>query len=330
MAVRRPLKSITGGLQEMTDSELEYLSYMARVAFANHQVASGSNAYGAVYVSSSGGTSIGSLDDTKRTQGVSSTGDGGYTGGDGDAGYGPDEGESGEGPPTSHDEGDYPATPSTGTTTATTYNYRQNQDNPSEASNNLYDSASYLVYDSDMVKVEGVENNIADTIITDCLTAMKDGDEVGSFRIATSTPDSGGAGTWEDRGTFYIDTTYSGTQNTYKLYLKKSLTTPPGSAINPVGWNSSGHLRQRGIGAADTLIVDILCHVLKRKYTSHLKYEVVSSNVSARNRGTIVDTRLNSQTTSYHAPGSDQYITKSTPSGSAVAHATKYFLIGAS
>ena len=40
-----------------------------------------------------------------------------------------------------------------------------------------------------------------DEIITQCITDMYSGDEVGSYGVSTSAPSSGGAGTWVDCGT---------------------------------------------------------------------------------------------------------------------------------
>lgn len=333
MAVRRPLKSITGGIQEFSDSELEYLSYQTRVAYATY-LYDNSAGYGAIYVGSTGlggEVNIGSHSDTKKTQQVSSDGDGGFTGGDSDAGHGPDEGEAGTGPPTSHDPGDYPAAPGVGSTTVTSYTYSQEQAEPSTPSASDFDSYGYIINESaGTLRVEHDEQNIYDTFLTACINEMRNtdgnGDEVGTYRISTSAPSSGGAGTWSDMGSWFVDTTYSGTQATYKLWLKRSLTTVPGTDTMPLV-KSGTNLQQKANEASSDLIQQVLLPILQRKITESLAYTVTSTNVTARNRGTFNDTRLNSDTTTYQTGPGDTYRTFSTPSGSATNHSTKYLLI---
>lgn len=335
MAIRRPFKSISTGLQEFSDSELEYLSYQTRVAFANYLV-SNTTGYGAVYVASSGDVSIGSHTDTKKTQQVSSDGDGGFTGNDSDAGHGPDEGHdpnpAGNAPSSSHDPGDYPAAPGTSTTTVSTYNYRQDQNEPSYPSDANLTDHSYLVSTSaGILQCEIVEQNFLDTLITSCVTEMRNtdgnGDEVGTYRISINAPVSGGAGTWTEIENFYVDSTYSGTASTYKLWVKRSLDTAPGTDVMPMTKGSGSNIQQAVNEAGNPIITDILLPILQRRIANDLTYTVTSSNVAARNRGTIIDTRLNSDTTSYQTGPGDTYRTFSTPSGSGFAYSTKYFLI---
>ena len=121
MAVRRPLKQISGGLQELSDSNLERLTYLTQVAFATY-LKNNTTGYGAVYVSGSGDTSIGSMTDTRATVQTAS-GSGGFSGQSG-----LDSGSPDTGAPTStnsHDTGDYPTAPGVGSENVTTYNYRQ-------------------------------------------------------------------------------------------------------------------------------------------------------------------------------------------------------------
>ena len=334
MATRRPLKSISTGLQEFSDSELEYISYQTRVAFANYVVAN-KTGYGAVYVASTGNVALGSHTDTKKTQQVSSDGDGGFTNGAADAGYGPDEGydpnPAGNAPSSSHNPGDYPAAPGTGSTTVTTYNYRQNQNEPSYPSDANLTDYSYMVSASaGTLQVETTEQNFLDTIITACVAEMRNtdgnGDEVGTYRISTSAPVSGGAGTWTEIENFYVDTTYSGTASTYKLWVKRSLTTVPGTDVMPVV-KSGSNIGQIGNESGSTLYTNILLPILQRRIANDLTYTLTSTNVTARSRGTIIDTRLNSDTTTYETGPGDTYRTYSTPSGSGYAYSTKYFLI---
>ena len=250
MATRRPLKSISTGLQELSDSELEYISYQTRVAFATY-VSTNTAGWGAVYVGSTGlggEVSLGSHTDTKKTQQVSSDGNGGFTTDATDAGYGPDEGfdpnPAGNSPSSSHDPGDYPAAPGTGSTTVTSYAYSQEQGEPNYPSDSDLTDYSYMISASaGSLQVETQEQNFLDTIITDCVAKMRNtdgnGDEVGTYRISTTAPVSGGAGTWTEIENFFVDTTYSGTASTYKLWVKSSLDTAPAKALARLGHPSS-------------------------------------------------------------------------------------------
>lgn len=313
MATRRPLLGDASGLRELTDAQINYIQYELRSAFATY-LKDNTTGYGAVYVGGSGNTTIGSFSDTKRTQGASSVGDGGYTGGGADAGYGPSS--------------DYPAIPSTGTTTVATYTYRQNQNEPTAVSNTTHESDGYLVHSSGGdIAIESTEANILDTIITGCLTEMRTGDMVGTYKVSTSNPDTND--TWDDLGTFFVDTIYTGTNGTYKLWLKRDEQNGnPYTAVEVAGWhNSDGDIINRSTAEGSNLINNILLPCLQRRISESLIYEISSSQGTGNlARGTIFDTRLGSQTTEYvtNAP-SDTYQTFSTPSGSVVANATNYF-----
>ena len=338
MAVRRPLKKITGGLQELSDSNLERLTYLTQVAFATY-LKNNTNGYGAVYVSNSGDTAIGSMTDTRATVQTAS-GSGGFSGQSGLDSESPDEGSSGEGPPTSHDTGDYPTAPGVGSEDVTTYYYRQDQNEPSAPSDATYNSDGYLVYSATgELRTENSETNILDTIVTAAVTQMTSstGDNVGTYRVSASAPSVGGAGTWDYISTWFVDTNYPTTTNTtYKLWLKRNLDSAPGTAAAPVEHYSGGEVRELAMASTDNLFVNVLLPILQRRIVDSLKYEVVSTNVTSRNRGSFTDTQLTGATTSYSpAPPfgttgpSDTYTTTSTPSGSAGNLTTKHLLIGA-
>tara|TARA_A100001201_G_scaffold111290_1_gene95246 strand:- start:492 stop:1478 length:987 start_codon:yes stop_codon:yes gene_type:complete len=325
MATRRPLLGVSTGLKELTDAQIDYIQYELRSAYATY-LKNNTTGYGAVYVGGSGNTTIGSFSDTKRTQGASSVGDGGYTGGGADAGYGPDS--------------DYPAIPSTGTTTVATYTYRQNQNEPSAVTNTVYDADSYLVHATGGdIAIESTEANILDTILTGCISAMKSGDQVGTYRVSTTDPDEDDI--WDDMGTFFVDTTYSGygegvADTTYKLWLKRDREDGnPYTAVEVAGWHSAhGDVINRSTAEGSNLINNVLLPCLQRRIADSLKYEVsdtVSGTVAFR-RGLFQDTRLGSETAIYNhpqdpaeEPPSDTYQTLSIPSGSAVVNASKYF-----
>ena len=331
MAVRRPLKQISGGLQELSDSNLERLTYLTQVAFATY-LKNNTTGYGAVYVSNSGDTSIGSMTDTRATVQTSS-GSGGFSGQSGLDSGSPDMGVAGSGPPTSHDTGDYPTAPGVGSENVTTYNYRQDQNEPSAPSDATYNNDGYLVYSATgELRTENSETNILDTIVTAAVTEMtsSSGDHVGTYRVSASAPSVGGAGTWDDLGSWFVDTNYPSTTNTtYKLWLKRNLSSAPGTAAAPVEHHSGGEVRELAMASTDNLFVNVLLPILQRRIVDSLKYEVVTSNVSSRNRGSFTDTQLTGATTSFAPVSGDTYTTTSTPSGSAGNLTTKYLLIGA-
>lgn len=333
MALNRPLKGYSGGLKELTDDEISYIEYELRVAYATY-LATNTTGYGAVYVGGTGNITIGSFTDTKRTQGVSATGSGGYSGQTGLDDDSPDEGSSGTGPPTSHDTGDYPTAVATGTTNVTSYTYRQNQNEPNEPTATVYGDDSYLVgiqVTAGTLGVEGDDADIFTTILEGAIAEMRTGDEVGTYRVSTSDPSS--TDTWDDMGTFFIDTNYDGTVATYKLWLKRSLSGGnPGTSTEIAGWDDGegkDHIINRSASSTSNLVVNVLLPLLQRRITESLKYEVVDTEVAARSRGAINDNRLDGTTTSYQhvAPPTDTYTTTTTPSGSNAIHATKYFQI---
>ena len=334
MATRRPLLGVSTGLKELTDAQIDYIQYELRSAYASY-LATNTTGYGAVYVGGTGNTTIGSFTDTKRTQGASATGSGGYSGQSGLDSSSPDEGSSGAGPPTSHDTGDYPPVPSTGTTNVTTYTYRQNQNEPDAVTNTVYDADSYLVHATGGdIAIESTEANILDTILTGCISAMKSGDQVGTYKVSTTDPDEDDI--WDDMGAFFVDTTYSGTVSTYKLWLKRDREDGnPYTAVEVAGWHSAhGDVINRSAAEGSNLINNVLLPCLQRRIADSLKYEVsdTQSSTVAFRRGYFIDTRLADETTSYSpAPPfgttgpSDTYQTFSTPSGSGSVHAGKHF-----
>lgn len=324
----RPLKiNGTSGLKQMSDADLDRLQYNLRKRYAsflayyhtsssgvnaaNGQTSSGTGPAGALNVGSvSGWTSIGSATDTASTQ-QSATQDRNNSGGD-----------------------DYPAFPGLGTTTVSTYAYHQNQSastlGTAFAANDQY---SYLKFISPATlrTATGYNDDFFDEIITQCLTDMYSGDEVGSYRVSTSAPSSGGAGTWTDCGTWHADTTYSAGTTTHKLWVKTALDTPPGTDIKPVMWNGTlikevASIDETGAYQATSFVDQALIPALINKVAaSKIKYEVVTSDPGgSSNRGSFTDTRQTTelQEQSFSDP---TYTSTSTPSGAASAQAT-YFL----
>lgn len=293
----RPLKiDGTAGLQEMSDGDLDRLCYYLRVAFANVLQSGG---HGSVNVGGSG-TTIGSMSDTSRTQRVNT-------------------GSSTQ-----------PA-PGTGTETDATFTYKQIRTGPNSPTDNTLNTQGFQIIDGTSGTIGATEAQIAATVISQTIQDMRVGDEVGTYRVSTTNP---GGGTWVNMGTWFTDTTYTGT-TTYKLWLKTAHTSVPGSNVYPVSaeYPSLG-LREVNITTASNLVQNILLPILQRDLLSNnsLRYNQQVTQVSGVARGTISDTRLSSTTNTQNNPpagtdpgGSDVYQTFSTPSGSAANHEVHFF-----
>ena len=168
-----------------------------------------------------------------------------------------------------------------------------------------------------------VEADLLDTLATHCLTEMLSGDEVGTYRVATSDP---GGGTWSDKGTWFTDTYYGATKATYKLYLKTANTTEPSSPDNYIRWDSTNseiQLESSTNASTNKLVNDVYLQVLYRR---HLLYNVSTTN-SGTNRGTFYDKIYNSYTNSLSGPSGGVYTRTYTPSGSLVDNGGPYYFI---
>ena len=319
----RPLKiNGTSGLKQMTDGELDRIQYNLRIRYASFlrywhtssgvnaaggQTTSGNGPGGALNVGSvSGWTSIGSATDTISTQ-QTATNPRNNSGGD-----------------------DYPASPGIGSSTVTTYAYYQNR-----AATNLgtsfsgNDQYSYLKFISPATlrTASNYATDFFDEIITQCITDMGTGDEVGSYRVSTSAPSSGGAGTWVDCGTFHSDTTYSAGTTTHKLWLKTALDSVPGSDVKPVMWSGSvikevASITETGSWQATSFMDQSLVPALITRLSSqNLQYSV--GTTASNSRGSFTDTRQTGSTdaSSFSDP---TYTIVSTPSGSASTQTTNF------
>ena len=293
----RPLRiDGTAGLQEMSDADLDRLCYYLRVSFANVLQSGG---HGSVNVGGSG-TTFGSMSDTSRTQRVNT---GSNT----------------------------QAAPGTGTETDASFTYKQIITGPSSPSDNTLNTEGFQIIDSTSGTIAATEAQIAATVISQTIQDMRSGDEVGTYRVSTSNP---GGGTWVNMGTWFTDTTYSGT-TTYKLWLKTAHTSVPGSNVYPVSaeYPAVG-LREVNITTSSNLVQNILLPVLQRDLLSNnsLRYNQQVTQVSGVARGTISDTRLSGTSDTQSNPpagtdpgGGDVYKTFSTPSGSAANHNVQIF-----
>ena len=295
-----PLK-YDGDLREFSTAERNRLSYLLRVAYSDHLNA-GSSAQGSIYVANSGNTSIGSLVDHRSTAQINTRARN-FSGG-----------------------ADYPSYPSLGTSSIATYNYRQNRNTVTAPSNSVLDDDNYVyIFNTSHIRVAG-QTEVINSIVDHAITQLRTGDEVGSYRISTSAPSSGGAGTWTDKGTWFQNTTYSAGTTTYKLWLKRSLGSVPGTAAQPLRKRSDNNLQQSSIATSGDLIQNVLLPIMINRglsATSNLRYNVGSGTV---NRGQFKDTKQTGSTTSQGRGGtapvfggqsSNNYWRTRVPSGSA-------------
>ena len=291
-------------LQDMSTSDLERLTYYLQVAFAAQLNASGD---GYIFVGS-GATTIGSAADTSATQQTNQTARG--------INDGVIQG--------------FPSHPGIGVETDTSYSYQQDRTTPSAVSSANFNLNGMLFYDSGNDELEpfSTEAQLADVITNQAITNMRTGDEVGSYRVATSEPSSGGAGTYVDKGTWFADTTFSAGTTTFKLWLKTALDSVPGSDIFPVGLDSdgsgtpTGNIHQRLITDNGRLIQTVLLPALTRKMSSGLYYGVGTS-INGINRGAFTDTKQTGTTNTTSLAGGF-YKSISTPSGTASTVNTYY------
>ena len=291
----RPLRiDGTAGLIEMSDADLDKLCYRLRRAYADQLNANGN---GSLNVGGSG-TTIGSASDTSRTQRVN----------------------------TGSNTQPYPGT---STETDASFTYKQNRNIPSSPSSTTLNNDGFVIIDGTSGVISATESQIVSTIITQTITDMRTGDEVGTYRISTSNP---GGGTWVNKGTWFTDTTYSGS-TTYYLWLKTLNSTSPGTDIYPLGIDGTLGLKELFISVSSNLVQNVLLPILTRNMANDLYYQVSTSS-SSINRGAFLDTRLSSTSNTQSNPPagtnpgpSDVYRSFSTPSGSAATFQNYYLIL---
>ncbi len=174
------------------------------------------------------------------------------------------------------------------------------------------------------------ETDLRDTLVTHCITQMLTGDEVGSYRIATSAPNtaSGVSGGWVDKGRFFLDTIYgNASYNDYKLWLKTANTTEPSSPDNYCRWDSTNNEIQlessTDYSATSKFITDCYLTILKRR---HPLYNVSTTN-SGTHRGTFEDKKYASTTDTLSGPSGGVYTRTYTPSGSMTDASGPYYFV---
>ena len=290
----RPLYYDGFDLRTMSSSQADRVVYYLQVAYANQLDAAGD---GAIYTASSGGVSIGSALDTSSTvqdATQAAPSDDGIT-------------------------QTYPAYPGIGAETDTTYYYRQNVSWPNFPSNSELDSASYLALSGTDIQIANT-SGILLSIISQALSTLKS-NYVGSYYVSATAPVLGGAGTWSDKGTWFVDSRYNDVGNTtYKLWLKKSLTTIPGSTNYLPLYLSNNDLKTvQAFNENHFMIQDVLLPALTRRLTDStldLRYEIVSGAQPAGYRGDFLDTKYNQASNTQFATGTglnEVYTSRSTP-----------------
>ncbi len=295
MAERHPFyfngSSSSFSLRKMTDAQLASLRYQLRVAYAS---VLNSNGNGRLYTG--GSNNVGQAHSTERTYAQNNQ-TRNYNAGDGE---------------------DWPGYPSTGTMTRSTTTFTQTRNNasfPSDANLRdygwLYWQGSTTAFN---MRVISSEQDFVDTILTDTISEAYNGDEVGTYRVSTSSPGSG----WTSKGAVFTNTIYNNnSQTTWYLYLRTSASDPGGGQY-PIGYN--GGFKRRATGSGDSLIQTLLLPMLHRRVANNgaLNYSI---NGSGGGRGTMIDTRYNSSSTNQWF-SNPTYSRSRTPSGGQSNNAT--------
>lgn len=297
----RPLKIESGGvLKEATDAELELITFWLRMAYAN-QLNNGGN--GSINVGGSG-TTIGTADDTISGAATASQ-TRNYSGGT-----------------------DYPAAPALDNVASGTYTYKQDLSVPAMPSNTLLDNNSYLAANGGLgMRVAWTEANLYAEILYQCIQEMKTGDEIGTYRVATSSPGAN----YVDKGVWFVDDTLSGGTETYNYYLKTNGTSPnPNTYPNFLYSDSANSGRELTTISAisHSLISTILLPALTRRLDDgDLNYTVSTSAPVSPDvgRGSFINKRQLDSTTSFSFVN-PTYYTTSTPAGGPKSTWQQYYL----
>ncbi len=327
MAVVRPIRwqASTTALKEMSDSDLELLSYHLRKAWAadlsatytgaadRNGSATATNGFGAIYRGGSGSASssdyeyITALTDKRKNAVYTSKSNNSFD--------------------NFADDDDTFDAPSEATFDATeavrqTFYYEEwlNASPPGDPSSATKNTNSYIKWDSSgYLKIEGLDANLIDTIIAHANYNMMNDDGVGLLSVATSSP----GGDYTDLGLFHQNTIMSfdtgspdtgggstavvATNNLYVRTQNSSFdeSTPRAAETSKfMLWDSSNkHLEQVDITSNDytNIITNVLLPIWKRSSSfggtsgdyGFPRYKFETSAPSAthnRNMGTLLDT----------------------------------------
>ena len=327
MAVVRPIRwqASTTALKEMSDSDLELLSYHLRKAWAadlsgtytgaadRNGSATSTNGFGAIYRGASGSASssdyeyITSLTDKRKNAVYTSKSNNSFDN------YADDD-DTFDAP----SEATFDATESV----RQTFYYEEwlNATPPGDPSSATKNTNSYVKWDSSgYLKIEGLDANLIDTIIAHANYNMMNDDGVGLLSIATSSP----GGDYTDLGLFHQntimsfdtgspDTSGGGTSvvATNNLYIRTQNSsfdeaTPRAAETSKfMLWDASNkHLEQVDIASNDytNIITNVLLPIWKRSSSfggtsgdygfPRYKFETSApSSTNDRNMGTLLDT----------------------------------------
>jgi len=305
-------------LREMLDSDMSFLSYKLRVGYANQL---NSNGQGSLYVGTGIHDSIGELSDTIATLQFNSQARNNSGG------------------------GDWPSAPGIGVSEHTLYKYKQKRvlDSNPWPVDATWDAHSFvsvippsLANHNDIAIVGGTSGKFGseaaeglENLFNKTIYEMRDsgGDQVGTYKVSVSTPS--GDPNWVDKGTWFMDNTYSAADTTYKLWLKTKDSSVPGRFPHgPIKLHGGHNLKEMDSNEVDNLVENCLVPAFTRWSinNSKLDYHVMDSGGDGHHRGNFFDTRQTSTTDAQVTFGStppgasdtNVYYTTSTPTGSAV------------
>ena len=327
MAVVRPIRwdSTLSALKEMSDSELELLSYHLRKAWAadlsatytgdadRNGSATSTNGFGAIYRGGSSSASdsnyayLTALTDKRKNAVYTSKSNNAYDNFS-------DDDDTFDAP----SEADFDASKAT----RQTFYYEEwlNATPPGDPSDATKNTNTYVKWDSSgYLKLEGDDANLIDTIIAHANYNMMNDDGVGLLTTATSSP----GGDYTDLGVFHQNTimsfdtgspdTSGGSSSvvaTHNLYIRTQNSsfdeaTPRASETSKfMLWNSSNNiLQQVDIASNDytNIITNVLLPIWKRSSNfdgtsgdygfPRYKFETSFSNADhQRLQGTLTDT----------------------------------------
>ena len=300
-------------LRHFSDTELEVLSYYLRKRYA-YLLNSVDTTPGWTGMTQPDGTSagIGSANNGVRSSGSHT--------------------ETDDNTPTGGSEPDTTFGSDQTTITNTQYTRYQNINHTTGVPDNLViNTAGILYWTSPNLKIGPVlEADVLDTLASHCLTQMQTGDEVGSYRVSVSAPNtaSGISGGWVDKGSFFVDSIYgNASYNDYRLWLKTANTTEPTTPDNYIRWDASNgeiQLESSVLFSAASKIWDD--HYDRAIYRNCPLYNVSTTN-SGTHRGTFYDKKYASTTDALSGPSGGVYTRTYTPSGSIVDNNGPYYFV---
>lgn len=276
----RPLKFVAGGLQRFDDNELTQIAAVVQQAYANSL---NGNSIGYLYTSSAtqGANQIGSSRDSYSTSRVNSR--------------------------------NFPGSTTHTQSTTTYYGHSQGSLNTSSTNN------SPLIWNGTAVQRSNA-TSLAQELFPEIKSQMQTGNELGSYRVASSSPGTG----WVNKGLWFRDRIYTGngvtdtigTRTNYNLWLKTSGVTLANS--QPVIWNGNGVARDNAGAANHDMIANFIYPLFTQWQLDNISYNINGA-------GTAKGSYLNSRRTGHTNIQLNQDHYESYPSGAPVT-VTNYTL----